>query len=165
MIDSYIDCDFQDIIDFNKPSYILHQCSVSLVCSGKNAGGLAKFIFDRYPETNDYLVTDWNSICQKFNEPTLRLGNYSVTKNETLTIVNCYTQYYPGAPIRKGDRPWDRLKALEKCLDNIYTSVWNQVDPIFVPYLYGCGLAGGEKENYHKVFDKCKLPIIFVVKK
>ena len=118
--------------------YIAHQCN----CVTKNSKGLAKYIFDNYPESNTYIDTNYKRIQ----------GEISVHETDNFKIINMYVQYYPGGPKYKykNDNEQIRLFYFKKCLEKI--SELN-INSISFSYGIGCGLAGGNWEKYEKMLS------------
>lgn len=113
----------QNIIE-SDAQYIAHQCN----CISKNYSGLAKTIFDAFPEANTY------------NSP---------RQFETISIhgkiINMYSQIYPGKS-KYEDSKEARLIAFEKCLNLILDIP--DLQSIVMPYNIGCGLACGDWFEY-----------------
>lgn len=146
---------------------IAHQVN----CVSKGSRGLARQIFDKYPNSNIY-----NKISNR------KLGQVYITfeHNSKLKILHITAQVYTGKP-RGADEYVNRLKAFKEC---IYLLENNQgisrdlvgshtikiealrrfdiIDDnvIGFPYGIGCGLAGGNWNDYYKILEESKLKII-----
>ena len=124
-----------DICDA-KEQYILHQCN----CVTNSARGVAKVIFDKYPDANTYI-----------NRTKSIPGTIDVIKSNDKTIINAYAQYYPGSSKYNNDTKELRLKWFEKCIDEIINM---NISEIAIPYNIGCGYAGGNFDDYMKLLLK-----------
>jgi len=108
-----------------KEDYIIHQCN----CRSYHSSGLANQIFKVFPEANTYIDSNFKRIP----------GEISVHGR----IINAYAQDYPG----KSDKE-PRLEWFKKCM---YAIVALKPKSIAMPVFIGCGLAGGDWEQYYKV--------------
>ena len=104
--------------------YIAHQCN----CCSQNAKGLAKAIFDKYP--------DAAYPKQMRRDP----GAISVHNR----VINCYSQWVPGKPV-ENDTAEMRLEWFKQCLWRI-TKIPG-IHSVALPFGIGCGLAGGNWES------------------
>lgn len=68
-----------------------------------------------------------------------------------VTIVNCYTQTYPGIPNKKYGIPLD-YDALTLCLRKINSKFAGK--SVALPYLIGCGLAGGNEKQVLQIIEE-----------
>lgn len=121
-------------------THIAHQCN----CLTVGSFGLAKKIFDKYPEANTYRLPEFDRVY----------GSISVHKiSENRTIINLYSQFYPGFPKRIGfDGIVSRLKAFFLCLFEVQRDVHSSL--IAIPKGIGCGLGGGNLELYERTIRK-----------
>jgi len=113
-------------------NYICHQTN----CTSTYAKGLAKHIFDKFPNANTY--------CPGFIRT---LGCISIHGN----VINMYAQLYPGKP-RSRDNKTQRLNAFRQCLKQI--AEIDELGSIAFPHRIGCGLAGGNWAEYKALIDK-----------
>jgi O-acetyl-ADP-ribose deacetylase (regulator of RNase III) len=136
-----------DILD-SKEKYICHQCNSVTIGSA----GLARYIFDKYPYADIY--------SKRRNYETIPIveelpGNIIICGNgdDQRYIINLIAQFYPSYP--RDDLFYDSTKMREnyfkECLDKIKEI--DQLDSIAFPYKIGCGLAGGNWENYEKMIE------------
>lgn len=123
-----------DILEYVDFGFIVHQCN----CVTTDAKGLAKRIFDRYPEANIYS-----------NGTVRRLGDVIIKGR----IINLIGQYYPGKPKYKNDTSKIRENNFSNALEKIQLII-PEHSKIYFPYNIGCGLAGGNWNNY---FNMIKL--------
>jgi O-acetyl-ADP-ribose deacetylase (regulator of RNase III) len=128
--------------------YIAHQCN----CISKSAGGLAFYLFKKYPYSNIYSCRDYND-SSTFDT----LGTIKISGNgkDQRYIINMFSQYDPGSPNNDYSK-LDGFKAREnnfkKCLDEILKI--KNLESIAFPKFIGCGLAGGNWEHYYKMLEE-----------
>lgn len=131
-----------DILNSNS-QYIIHQCN----CVTKNAGGLAKAIFDKYPYANTYISRN--------NSSTLGSIEIKGDGKDERFIINMYAQFYPGKPNYNNDSYENRKQWFYECLLKI--SKIKNLKSVAIPFGIGCNLAGGNWIDYYKMicdFDK-----------
>ena len=117
--------------------YIAHQTN----CFSKTAGGIAQAIFQKYPYSNTYATRTQPNIPNTIDI----LGNGI----DQRLIINMYAQVYPGAPkypLSTKDGIEAREKYFYQCLLRI--SKIPNLQSIAFPFGIGCGLVGGNWENY-----------------
>lgn len=115
--------------------YICHQCN----CVSNSYSGLARTIFEKWPQANTYS-----------NRTSTPIGTISIHNiGEDQWIVNMYAQYYPGFATVK-DSASSRERYFAKCLQEL--KALNPTSVAF-PYKIGCGLAGGNWENYYSMIQ------------
>lgn len=123
-----------DILEAEE-TIIAHQCN----CVTTTGKGLAKVLFDAYPEANVYKNR------REHDTP----GTNKVIKTGNKTIVNMFAQFKPGKPSGV-DNKKTRLMFFESCLNQIDIKAG---DRIAMPYLIGCDLAGGNWTNYYSTLS------------
>lgn len=143
---------------------IAHQVN----CKGVMGGGLAKQIKDRYPdvfkEYINHIQFYWE--CNK-ESPLGTVCYYRVDENRCLWNVfgqedygidKCYTDY--DAVKRAFTNEIENWRCQEHCN-------WENQIPIAIPYLFGCGLAGGNWSVMKKVFEEIEKEqnVIFIAYK
>jgi O-acetyl-ADP-ribose deacetylase (regulator of RNase III) len=124
--------------------FIAHQTN----CVSETAGGVAAAIFNKWPQSNDYV----RKTHGKFG--TIKI--YQVEREKY--IINMYAQYYPGGQnFYPNDNAIKRLIAFRNCLDQIIDTISLicqqnniKIPTISFPYMIGCGLAGGDWSKYFK---------------
>jgi len=124
-----------------KEDYICHQCN----CISDHALGLASIIFKAFPYADCYSN-------RKQDMP----GTIDVRGNgqDKRFVIGMYAQKYPGKPMN-GDSANEREKWFEKCLEQISLMEHESKTPSFAfPYRIGCGMAGGDWDNYLTMLDK-----------
>ncbi len=127
--------------------YICHQCN----CVSTKTAGLAKKLFEIYPWANSYLQRKEPSILgtiQIFNVPYVSGDE----PQDNVGIINMYAQYYPGIPNQTNDSNLIRLNSFIKCLKCIIQIP--ELKSLAFPYKIGCGLAGGNWEQYENLLQK-----------
>lgn len=129
--------------------YVIHQCN----CVSKYAKTLAKQIFDKYPYANTYINRQYRNIP----------GTIDICGDHNHRyIINFYSQLYPSIPKYNNDSYELRLKWFKECL-NLVSQIDN-LENIAMPYLIGCGSAGGDWNDYIKIIndfaEKIKKPIV-----
>jgi O-acetyl-ADP-ribose deacetylase (regulator of RNase III) len=123
--------------------YIVHQTN----CVSSGASGIAKTIFDKWPETNIYKERSDNNYWHK--------PGYIFIKRH---VINAMGQFLPGPPgrysmnsIKFNETPDMRQLWFICCLTSI--SCINGLKSVAFPYKIGCGLAGGDWDWYLKAID------------
>ena len=139
---SIVNGNILDYTEDNKNVFICHQTN----CVTKTSAGLAKSIFDKYPESNIY----------KNNNILRTPGVYIETKtNDGKTIIHLNAQNNPGKVSNK-ETSYQRLEWFQSCLAllshdiNNNNFINNTPEIILFPYGIGCGLAGGNWDDYLK---------------
>lgn len=145
----------QDILK-SDIKYIAHQIN----CVTTTAKGLSEQIFKRYPNTNRYI------------NKSRRVGGetyFDFTNKEDKIIFHLAGQINPGKPRSSyPDRYEDRLNYFKKCILSLedlveYLKVEYKIKEEIIigfPYGIGCGLAGGNWDDYNKILEESKLKII-----
>ena len=124
--------------------YIVHQCN----CVTKQGGGLAKYLFDKFPFADVY-ITRTDEDC---DVATLRdkPGTITISGNgkDERYVVNLMGQLYPGGfwDDMQEDSEERRHKFFHRGLVNL-AKVPN-LNSVAFPAGIGCGLAGGDWEWY-----------------
>jgi O-acetyl-ADP-ribose deacetylase (regulator of RNase III) len=132
--------------------YIAHQCnSVS-----NQAGGLAYHLFNCFPHADIYSHRPYPYKAKGDDLP----GNIIVRGDgkKDRHVINMIAQYYPGEPSSDSSLI-DSAKIREgyfwQCLLKI--SRIEELYSIAFPYGIGCGLAGGNWDNYHRMLKNFSL--------
>ena len=116
----------------SKETFILQQCN----CTGNTLGGLAKSINDKF-SINPYI--------RKQNDIP---GTFSIMENYGKKVVCLFAQRYPGKPNETDDTEEQRLQWFRFSLDKFMKTVKGT---LAMPYNIGCGLAGGDWNEYSSV--------------
>jgi len=128
---SILNCDEQ---------YLIHQCN----CTSKHSKGLAKLIFDKYSNSNTYINLNY-----KRQQGTI---SYHINSNLNKIIINMYAQLYPGKSNLTNDTKENRIYWFKCCL-NVISKI-GTITSIAVPYKIGCGLAGGDWNEYINILEQ-----------
>jgi len=122
--------------------YIVHQAN----CVTTGAGGLAKYLFEKYPFSDIY------SKRKKPDKP----GHIIIKgdgKKERF-IINLMGQFYPGrSKYNEGD---DGPKARQKYFFQglLKIAEIENLESVAFPFMIGCGLACGDWDWYLKILNK-----------
>jgi len=127
-----------------KEKYIAHVCNAV----SNQAGGLAYYLFKKYPHANIYKNRPYPYIPQGPDFPghIVKSGDGSEEKR---FVINMIAQYYPGTPVSVNslkDGTQKREYYFSRCLYAI--TYISDLESIAFPYKIGCGLAGGNWEAY-----------------
>lgn len=121
-----------DIFTASEDYFIAHQCN----CVTTDSRGLAKSIFDRFPDANTYNNNQIKRIP----------GQISIHGR----IINLYAQKYPGYNKYNEKREiWFR-----ECLNKIS---YAGIKKIAMPELIGCDLACGDPIIYRQIINEWSL--------
>lgn len=123
-----------------KETFIVHQCN----CVGETAGGVARVIFEKWPEANDYIRHTHGQ------EGTIKV--HKVEKEKY--VVNMFSQFLPGGMSEK-DGPERRLKAFIACITELALLEQQENLPhtFAFPYFIGCSIAGGDWKKYEMMLN------------
>lgn len=159
---TYIKGELISLAKSGKFDLIAHGCN----CFCTQKAGIAKqfadtFGTDKYDLEHFLYKGDINKLGQ------IEHQNYHIKDNEiqklsnfsdiNLTVINCYTQYNYGTDKRQLD-----YHALKLCLMKI-----NHIFPdkhIGLPYVIGCGLAGGDPQKVIGIVERtlCDMKVTMV---
>jgi len=124
--------------------YIAHQCN----CYSRRGAGLANAIFKAFPWADVY-----SSRSERGNDASL-FGSITVhgdPKRNQRYVINIYGQLKPGKQSPGLDSAASRLQAISKALEQI--AELPGLESIGFPYGIGCGLAGGDWNEYEKLLE------------
>jgi O-acetyl-ADP-ribose deacetylase (regulator of RNase III) len=145
--------------------YIAHQCN----CVTVRAHGLSKSIADRYPYADVYAkrkpITSTRNTAKDTSVPgTIEICSPPSSSNDPHIIcmfaqvtpgkTGAYSKYYQ---TNYSDTKKNRLAWFEQCLKEIEKLSINRVA---MPYFIGCGLAGGNWDDYREILNQSPLEII-----
>jgi hypothetical protein len=133
-----------DLLDAGSDFMVVHQCN----CTSTKVSGVAKALFDKYPYANSYSEKRVYGTHQLRKDPS---DPYLGVK-----IVNMYTQLTPGGPITDRDAE-ERLHLFVSNLTQIFSYYYVNGLKIALPYLVGCGLGGGDWNQYWKAINQAAL--------
>jgi O-acetyl-ADP-ribose deacetylase (regulator of RNase III) len=122
--------------------YIAHQCN----CYSRRGAGLASAIFKVFPWADVY-----SSRSERGNDASLfgSITAHGDPKRGQRYVINIYGQLKPGKPSPGRDSAASRLEAFSKALDQI--AEFPGLKAIGFPYGIGCGLAGGDWNEYERL--------------
>ena len=136
-----------DLLNCKKDVVIVQQCN----CFSKTAKGLSKAIIQKYPDADFY---------SKRTSPS-RPGSIGViTTKEGASVVGLFAQLKPGRPsflLKKCDSAEQRQNWFKECLAEIVPSLRKshvKSETIAFPFGIGCGLAGGDWDEYIKMIEE-----------
>lgn len=130
----------------SKEKYIAHQCNAI----SNQAGGLAHYIFEKFPYANIYAGRPYPYKAAGSNFPGHCIIRGDGLKNRF--VINMIAQYYPGSSPNENsllDSSKVREGYFSRCLVEI--SRMENIESIALPLGIGCGLAGGNWDNYLKM--------------
>jgi O-acetyl-ADP-ribose deacetylase (regulator of RNase III) len=123
--------------------YIIHQTN----CVSFGFSGLANSIFEKYPESNIYKI---RSELNTWHKP----GHIYIVEK----VINAMGQFFPGTPhsevvdgILINDTKEQRIEWFKMCLARILKLP--NLQSIDFPWKIGCGLAGGNWDEYKKIIN------------
>jgi O-acetyl-ADP-ribose deacetylase (regulator of RNase III) len=125
--------------------YIAHQCN----CYSTRSAGLATAVFKAFPWADVY-----SDRPHRGNDIAL-FGSITVHGNPSQNrryVINIYGQLYPGKPSKGRDPANARLEAFRNALDQI--AQLPELTSIGFPYGIGCGLAGGNWNQYQSLLER-----------
>jgi O-acetyl-ADP-ribose deacetylase (regulator of RNase III) len=139
-----------------KEQFIGHQCN----CVSRGALGLAKSLFDRFPQSNIYSHRPYPYVAKGDDLP----GHIVIRGN----VIGLLAQYYPGRSNEKSliDSSIVREGYFWQCLRQI--AKIENLESIAFPFRIGCGLSAGNWGKYYKmlewfdqiVYDKQKTNVV-----
>jgi O-acetyl-ADP-ribose deacetylase (regulator of RNase III) len=134
-----------DITSLEPGFVICHQCN----CVTWNAAGLAKILFEKYPMANTYYTKHQQGIQSQ--PGTIDISHDFKTSNY---IINMYGQFSPGSIKKEEEEYRNREEYFKNCLKELKNFVIaNHVKKVAFPYKIGCGLAGGNWNNYFQMLN------------
>ena len=131
-----------------KEQYIAHACNAV----SNQAGGLAHYIFKKFPYANIYSSRPfpYRAIGKDFPGHIVIKGTGSQKR-----IINMLTQYYPGTSndeLSLKDGIKARISYFTRCLIDI--SKIDGLESVAFPKFVCCGLAGGDWLVYSDILEK-----------
>ena len=118
--------------------YIAHQCN----CVTNYGKGLSKTLFSKYPYSDIY-------ICRTKYKDTNDIPGTIVVRGDGINnrfVINMLSQFYPGKARYYNDTIEKRREWFWECLYKI--SQIPNITSISFPHNIGCGLAGGNWNEY-----------------
>jgi O-acetyl-ADP-ribose deacetylase (regulator of RNase III) len=153
-----------DLLDATEP-YIAQQCN----CTTVTAYGLSKSIANKWKHGDVY--SQRSKRAKNPVEPDTP-GSVVITTSPSPgpgpgpTLLHLMAQWSPGRlgssnryyPQTYQDTRINRELWFQDCLNALDTIV-DSKDTVAMPYLIGCGLAGGNWSNYQNMLQRCKTQI------
>ena len=163
-----------EFIAKNNIHYIVHQCN----CKTTYALGLARTIFEAYPNANTYVPSSvWNLSFTSTTKQNNNSISDSCAQSESVQsnastellrepgsihifgpVVNLYGQIFPGrasvnavrgkGASSNGDSAIDRLRYFKSGIEKLAYELNGAPTTIAFPKFIGCGLAGGDWTRY-----------------
>ncbi len=136
-----------DLLDAPE-KYLVHQCN----CLGRNAGGLARVMFDRFPWSDVYAEREGQKLPLAHQQP----GSIQICGNgaDQRFVIALYGQLHGGGldPEHEAEDGEDARRrmfatALSELLDE------RDLESIAFPYQIGCGIAGGDWAWYSSMIE------------
>jgi O-acetyl-ADP-ribose deacetylase (regulator of RNase III) len=138
-----------DLLDAPE-KFICHQCN----CVTKSARGLSAAIFDRFPYADAYRERG----AQKSTAGTIQIRGNGADQR---FVVNMFAQISGGKP-KANESAARRVSLFRACLAEL-AKVRN-LESVAFPYLIGCGMAGGNWDQYRseleRFADVVKVPVV-----
>lgn len=137
---------FQKDITTVTEGVIAHQVN----CLGAMKSGVAKAISEKYPK----VYSEYIKFCGSVYYESL-LGNFQeVVINDKLTVLNCFSQLTYG----RDKKRYTDYDAVDKVFSEYAKKCSVQ---LYLPYLYGCGLGGGDWDIVSGIVCKHFPEVIF----
>lgn len=119
---------------------ILHQVNYL----GTMKAGLGKLLSEKYPGLAES-VFEYASLNILSTGSHSNLGTHYDHTIENLTIVNCFTEKGLCSERQPNDPPNTQYNSIIECFNSVMKKYSKEADEgkIYLPFKYGCGLAGG----------------------
>lgn len=128
---------FGDLLAIDE-GIILHQCNTK----GIMGKGIASFLDKKYPglekETKYHIKMIEDAEHEVFG------AVYYHIINSKLKIGNCFSEIGMCSNRKPGDPPNTSYDAVIKCFDAVKNDFATPSGKVYLPFKYGCGLAGGD---------------------
>lgn len=119
---------------------IVHQVN----CQNAMGAGVAKALYTKWPQVKiNYHEQFYH------NDPEDWLGNIQMIRADDKIICNAFTQFDCGP----GDKLYTNYEAINKAFIALKRNLHISMNKIAIPYLYGCGLGGGDWKIVHSIID------------
>lgn len=121
-------------------------------CQNKMGSGLARSLYEKWPE----IKTEYHKFCGNKNPLNLLGEAHDVELGIGRVVINCFGQLHYGNAQKTGTRYADYgaikssfVKAADILIDDYH---WNDhPKPIYFPFNFASGLAGGNVEIIHEL--------------
>lgn len=128
---------------------IAHQVN----CCNKMNAGVAKLICEYYP----IVKTTYHNYCNNHNIDTLFGSIQIVSINDFFSIANIFSQKFYGNPHKTG-QTYTNMKVLTDCLKTLMGK--NPDKTVYVPDHIGCGLGGGNWNEFCEIMKNTNLHVV-----
>jgi O-acetyl-ADP-ribose deacetylase (regulator of RNase III) len=117
-------------------------------CRNAMGSGLAKAICDKWP----VVKTAYHRLCREVDDPYKLLGVVQIVKHDCLPfdVANIFGQLNYGRS-KCCYTNYDAIRAAFTRLNELYS----EEKVISFPYMFGCGLAGGDWTIVANIMDDC----------
>jgi len=127
-----------------KEVIICHQCN----CTTSTPAGLALSIVKKYPSADVY-----KHRTKQSTPGTITL----ISIDDKRSVIAMFAQINPSYPLN-ADSTNARKYYFQQCLDEIDSMKLNEC--VAMPYLIGCGMAGGNWNSYLEMLERCNTNIV-----
>lgn len=115
-------------------------------CQSQMGRGLARSVYTKWPQVKE----EYHAFCRYSAYPLLGLY-HMVLVEPGLYVCNVFSQEFYGP----GDRCYVSYEAVEKAFESIKKNLKDlELGPFYFPYLFGCGLAGGDWRIMSELIEK-----------
>jgi hypothetical protein len=135
-----------------KEQYIAQQCN----CVTTSARGLAQDIANKFPWADVYRERSKYDVPGTISVKSAPDGDKHVIcmfAQWGPSVCGRYASSYP----QHDDTPTKRIQWFQQCVDAIDAL---QLKVVAVPYMIGCGMAGGKWEHYRKILMQAKTQFV-----
>jgi O-acetyl-ADP-ribose deacetylase (regulator of RNase III) len=144
---------------------IVQQCN----CVTTKSHGLSEQIANKFPWANVYGQRESINNKNRAKKPeipgTLRISVSESESESEKKVIHLFAQNLPSKPgvfnsvyfSEYSDTKEDRLKYFKECIDKLDSL---NFEIVAMPYMIGCGLAGGKWNDYEKILNNSKTNII-----
>ena len=140
VLENFMEIKIGDLLKSDAPA-IIHQCN----CFHTMGGGIAAQLAHKYPEVYEA------DLKTPYGERE-KLGDFSfaeIKDSKLKYVINLYSQFDYGYGRHTN------YEALEKGLDKALGFLYdNEINRVGLPYLIGCGLAGGNEKTVLEILEK-----------
>jgi len=132
---------------------IAHQVNTQGVMGKGLAGILNKTFPGLQSAVKSYIATVEN--------PESLIGTvYYFQATPTILIANCFSEIGMCSDRKEGDPPNTSYDAVIRCFNSIESNPNKNDKEVYIPFKYGCGLAGGNWDIMLKIFKDYDLNVV-----
>ena len=134
----------------------LTACKGGILCHQTNyfgvmGAGIAAAIKVKLLSRDNYM--EYVHVCKKLGRKILGLVQFLDVPNGTI-VANCFSQddeanAYPNGRIA----PLTNYKAVRLCMESVRSRAEFLNKPVYLPYKYGCGIAGGDWNKVQEIIN------------